>query len=83
MSDWIDDLREAFRVTSRWPRRREPPSSNFPRWRWHGLGTTARPIARSDIVSVEPKYIGILMEGGALPPHLRMPQTMGNRPKST
>jgi uncharacterized protein (DUF1330 family) len=28
------------------------------------------------------KYIGILMEGGALPPHLRMPQTIGNRPKA-
>ena len=29
------------------------------------------------------KYIGILMEGGALPANLRMPQTIGNRPKST
>jgi len=28
------------------------------------------------------KYIGILMEGGALPPQLRMPQTLGNRPKA-
>jgi hypothetical protein len=28
------------------------------------------------------KYIGILMEGGALPPHLRMPQTIGNLPKA-
>jgi len=24
-----------------------------------------------------------LMEGGALPPHLRMPQTIGNRPKAS
>jgi uncharacterized protein (DUF1330 family) len=28
------------------------------------------------------KYIGILMEGGALPPQLRMPQTLGNRRKA-
>ena len=28
------------------------------------------------------KYIGILMEGGALPTRLRMPQTIGNRPKA-
>jgi len=26
------------------------------------------------------KYIGILMEGGALPAHLRMPQTINNQP---
>jgi hypothetical protein len=26
------------------------------------------------------KYIGILMEGGILPPNQRMPQTIGNRP---